>query len=132
MLRHVALAVLILAGLGPTGACSGDDGSNPPDAPPTTTAPPSPLEAAAEAANVHVAGVVRADVEDLIQAICDGQDAGELAADVVALDISDSEDLRLVLEGIGNGAMRLCPEVAAETPELINDAHSTAVALVAG
>ena len=132
MLRRVSIAVLILGGVGAIGACSADDASTKPDASTTTTAPKTPLEAAAEAADVQVAGVDPADVEDLIKAVCDGRTSDELAADVVALDLSDSEELRLVLEGVGDGAEQLCPATAAEAPELINDAHAKAVALVAG
>ncbi len=131
MLRRVSLAALALMGVAAMGACTDDDASGPSEAT-STTASPSALEAAVEAANVHVAGVGRASVEDLIQELCSGRDADALAAQVVALDVSGSDDLRIVLEGVGHGAERLCPEVAAEDPELINDAHTAALALLAG
>lgn len=131
-LRRASAAALILGGLGALGACSADDSNTEPDAPSATTIAPTPLEAAADAANVEVDGVVRADVEGLIQAVCDGRSSDELAADVVALDITDSEELRLILEGVGNGVEQLCPEIATEAPGLINDTHAKAVSLVAG
>ena len=131
-LRRVSVAAMILGGMGALGACSADDSTTEPDAPSTTTIAPTPLEAAADAANVEVDGVVRTDVEGLIQAVCDGSSSDELAADVVALDVADSEELRLILEGVGNGVEQLCPAIATEAPGLINDAHAKAVSLVAG
>ena len=132
MSRRVSVAALILVGAGALGACSGDDAAAEPDPSTTTSAAQTPLEAAADAANVEVDGVVRTDVEALIQAVCDGNSSDELAADVVALDVADSEELRLVLEGVGNGVEELCPAIAAKAPGLINDAHSAALSLVTG
>jgi hypothetical protein len=125
-------ALALTASLAMAAALGGGDGG---DAEMGTTTPvpgSSSLSDAVERANVHVEGVTTADVGGLIEELCSSRDPDRLADRVADLAVAGPDELRALVEGVGDGAEAHCPEVAAEHPELINDAYNAALGRLAG
>ena len=103
-----------------------DDGSQPAS---TTVPEPSPaLQEAVLRADVEVDGVESNDLGPIIESLCEDPDPEAVAEQVVGLGVTDPDELREVIEGVGRGAMSLCPAVAAEEPTLLNDVYNAAIA----
>jgi hypothetical protein len=76
------------------------------------------------AAHIQVDGVSDDDVAALIEELCADRDADAVAARIVELDVDGPDQVLLVVEGLGTGAGRYCPEVAASDPQLINEVYN--------
>lgn len=121
--------MLVVAGAAGVALLDGGDATEPSTASTAPTAT-SPLRAAVERADVHLAAVTDADVEALIVELCSSIDGARVAAMVVALGVSRPADVEALVEGVGRGAEQHCPAVPAEHPELVNDAYATALTLL--
>lgn len=126
--RIVAAAALLVVAAGVTVIVLrlGDDG----EAAPAPTTLPAELGAAALRAEVEIEGVEIGDLGRMIEALCTSRDAEALAGEVVATGVTDTAQVRALVEGVGRGALSYCPEVPAEAPQLLNEAYNAAVALL--
>jgi hypothetical protein len=120
-----------ILGLGVVAALAVADGDDEP-AITTTTTRPGPLQEAVLRAAVNVTGVSQDDVAELIEEVCHARDGSSLGELVAALGVSAEVDVRTVIEGVGRGAARLCPEVPAQQPDLLNEAYEAAIAATGG
>lgn len=131
-MRWLAVAGLVAAAVAVGLVVTNDDTNDSPGAASSTSTPQlSPLAAAADHANVQVSGVSSIDVQDMIKELCTSRKADPLATKVVSLGVIDPDDIREVVEGVGDGAEQYCPDVAAEDPQLINDAYGAALSTLA-
>jgi hypothetical protein len=102
----------------------GDDGSGP-----TTTTVPEELEEAVLEADVTTPGLDETEVGAMIEDACD-VDSTALAEQAISSGLTDPDELAALLEDIGRGAQNLCPDVAAEEPQLLNEAYGKVLALL--
>jgi hypothetical protein len=60
------------------------------------------------------------------------RDGADLGVQVVALGVTDADQVLAVVEGVGRGVASLCPEVPADEPQLLNEAYTTAMGQLEG
>lgn len=131
-LRWLTIAGLVTAAIVAVAVLtSGDGASNPSDTTTATTAAHlTGLSEAVDRADLRIEGVSAAEVENLIRELCTSVDADEIARLIVDLEVSEPDDVRAVVEGVGHGAEVYCPEVAAQQPQLVNEAFIATMSLL--
>lgn len=127
----VGVAAILLAVVGSAVfLASRDDGSN--DSATTTSLEPGPLQEAVLRADVRVDSISDEEIGALIEDLCATRDGARLGERVVALGLTDVDEVRSTIEGVGRGAVLFCSEVPADEPQLLNDAYNAAVAELEG
>ena len=92
---------------------------------------PPELREAVATADLSDPPVTAEELADLIASVCRERDGARLGERVVELGVRTEAAVRELVEGVGRGAASLCPELAAEDPELVNEAYTAAIARLA-